>query len=530
MDLLRYLASRQGEVVTKEELTREVRKGKFVGDAALVSAVSALRRAFDDKPSEPWVLQTVSKRGYRLVAPVTGGAVTVAVLPLENLSRDPGQEFFADGMTEALISALGRNPRRLRVISRTSAMRYKESSLSLPEIAASLGVDVVIEGSVLRQGDLVRMTVQLIEAATDQHLWSEVFERGLGDVLALQSELAYLVERRIRAALGLHEMVEPFSAPEVDPESFLEFLRGRFEIYRFTRTLFARALDHFERARELEPSSPYPYLGIHEVWGWRATWGLVPAMEAADEMEKAADKALELGEDLAETHVGLAKYAYYFERDWPKAERAFERALQINPNDAYALWSYALFLCCMGRPSEALPVARRSVAQDPLGALPEALVGLSLALVGRREESLAPLRRACALQRLPPPRWAQWTVLVDLGRRDEALDQAADYFSSLGRVDIAEILTERGAADGYAAAMMAAAESLVSQRRREYVQPCQIARLYVHAGRYRRALEWLECAYRERDVSLVYLGFPEWEPLRSRPAFRGLVERAGLPA
>ncbi len=529
MDLLLYLASRPGEVVTKDELTREVWKGRFIGDAALVSAVSALRRAFDDEPREPRVLQTVPKRGYRLIAPVAGGAVSVAVLPLENLSGDPGQEFFADGMTEALISALSRNPRGLRVISRTSSMRYKGSSLSLPEIAKSLGVDMVIEGSVLRQGDLVRMTVQLIEAETDQHLWSEVFDRGLGDVLALQSELAYLVERRIHSELGLQEELEPASASEVDPKSFLEYLRGRFEFYRLTKTLFARALDHFERARELDPSSPYPYLGIYQVWGWRATWGLVPAIEAAGELRDAAAKALEFGEELAEPHANLAKYAYYFERDWPKAERAFERALEIDPNDAYGLWGYALFLCCRGRPSEALSLARRGAVQDPLSSLPDALLGLSLALLGRSEEGLAPLRRACALERLPPPRWALWMVLAGLGRRNAALEQAADYFSSLGRVDTAELLRERGSAEGYAAAMAAAAEGLASQRRIEYVQPTQIARLHLHAGQHQRALEWLQCGYRESDISLAYLGFPEWEPLRSEPSFRDLLKRVGLP-
>lgn len=531
MDLLRYLATRPGEVVTKEELTREVWGGKFIGDAALVSAVAALRRAFDDRPREPRVLQTVPKRGYRLIAPVVRGAVSVAVLPLENLSGDPDQEFFADGMTEALISALGRTSRALKVISRTSSMRYKGTSLSLPEIAEALGVDMVIEGSVLRQGDLVRMTVQLIDAETDQHLWSEVFDRGLGDVLALQSELAYHVERRVRSELSLHDdRVEPPLARAVAPESFLEYLRGRFEFYRLTQDFFARALDHFERARELDPSSPYPHLGIYEVWGWRTNWGLVPATQAEGELRKSAEKALELGEDLAETHANLAKSAYYLDRDWARAEVAFERALEVNPNDAYTLWSYALFLCCAGHASRALRFARQSVELDPLGAVPETVVGLSLALAGRSMESLAPLRRASILQRLPQSRWLQWMVLAGLGRRREALEQAAEFFSCLGRDDVASILTERGASDGYAAAMAAAAESLVSQRRRGYVQPTQIARLYVHAGRYESALEWLECAHREHDVSLVHLGFPEWDVVRSLAAFRDLVERAGVPA
>ncbi len=540
MDLLVYLASRPGEVVSKEELGRDVWKGAFVGDDALVSAVAALRRALGDNARRPQLLQTIPKRGYRLIASVAPAQVAVAVLPLENLSGDPAEEFLADGMTDALISALGRHPRDLQVTSRTSSMRYKQSDASLPEIAESLGVDVVVEGGVLRLGELIRISVQLIDAQTDHHLMSRVYERGLGDVLALQGELAYDVDRAVREVLGARETSEEGGSAvhvtgvvphrKVDPRSFLEYLRGRHRFHRFTQDLLGRSLEHFEAARDLDPGSPYPYLGIADVWGWRAQWGLTSARAARSAFEEAIGKLTELGEGLAETHVMQGKFAMYYLWDWDEAEAAFKRALALNSSDATALWSYALLAIGQRRFDEAISLARRATALDPLNPAGLVVHSLALTLTGHLHEGLDRSRRAAQRGPLPPAALGLWISLAQLERWDEALASAARYFSILGQAAVAALLAPLGDGDTYAAAMTRAAELLVEQGRRDYVQPTQVARLFLYGNEHDRALEWLETAFRERDPSLIYLNWPEWEPLRSRSEFRDLMSRVGLPA
>ena len=532
MDLLVYLASRPGELVSKDELVESVWEGAHVSDDALVSGVAALRRALQDSPRKPRAIETVPKRGYRLIAPVSGMSVAIAVLPLDNLSRDPEQDFFADAMTDALITALGRNRSHLRVISRTSSMRFKHSTLSLPEIAAQLGVDLIVEGSVLRDGDNVRITVQLIDAHTDHHLWAQMYDRYLGDVLRLQSELAFEVDRKIRVELeltepGESELLQPEPLPPVDPSSFLSFLKGRSELARFTEESFRLAMESFESARDKDPSSPFPYLGMSMAWGWYSDWGLVSPRESIDEMKAAAAKALELGGGLAPVHVQAGKMAYYVDRDWAGAEAAYRRALELNPNSSTALWSLSHVMATTERVEDALRLARRAVELDPMSALPRAVLGWHLLRAERTTEAIACAERAIGLDaEMAPARLTLWTALALQQRHDQALRAAANHCSLLGWKDVAKLMKSRTT---YVDAMRAGAAALAERRRDRYTQPSQIARLFAQAGETTRAVEWLEVAYDEREHFLVHLGMPEWRPLRGNDAFEDLMHRVGLP-
>ena len=526
MDLLVYLASRPGELVSKERLIEDVWDGAHVGDDALMTAVAALRRAVSDSARNPEFIETVPKRGYRLIAPVRGTSVALAVLPLDNLSGDPDEEFFADGMTDALIAALGSNRQHLRVISRTSSMRFKRSELSLPDIAEELGVDLVIEGSVLRHDDDVRITVQLIDSRTDSHLWAQVYQRPMGDVLALQSQVAHDVDQEIRHELGLAEVDQPGSLP-VEPSSFLEYLKGRSELRGFDSASFGRALSFFQRALERDPNSPFPYIGLSLAWGWHANWGLVSGLEAGVEMARANAKALELGATLSTTHVIAGKSAYYNDRNWESAERAYARALELNPNNSTALWSLSHVLATTDRTEEALELGLRAVALDPLNALTQSVVAWHLLRLGRSSEAFDYARKANELdQAMPPSRLSLWTGLAAEEKPSSALEQASTYFAVTGRDDISTLISESD--DAYPATMGRAARALATCRRHGYVQPSQIARLFTQAQELQRAIEWLEVGVQECDPFLVHLGMPEWNRLREIPAFEDLLSRVGL--
>ncbi len=510
---------------------REVWRGAFVGDDALVSAVAVLRRTLGDDARRSRIVQTVPKRGYRLVAPVSRTEVNIAVLPLLNLSGDAEQEYLADGMTDALISALGRRRRGLRVISRTSSMCLKGSDESLPEIARALGADVVVEGSVLCRDQLIRISAQLVDAETDHQLMGRVYERDLSDVLALQSELAYDLDGAIRAALGDATAIERVEAQVVNSRSFLEYLRGRHRSHQLMTELLGQRLEHFERARELDPDSPHPHLGIVDVWGWRAVWGVVSPEVARREIADSLTKLAEHGEELAEAQALLGKAAQYFDRDWDAAEHRFRRALDLNPSDVTALWSYGLLAIARGRLEDGAALAARANERDPLNPAPRVVLGVASALGGDLSKGLSHVERAREQAPLPPCLLGSWGILSVLGRRGEVLGVASAFFSAVGREEIASILKPSGQDDADPdAAMVRAAEVLVRQRREGYRQPTQIARLFLGGGDEERALEWLRIAVSEQDPALVYLAWPEWNRLRSRQAFRDLLESIALSA
>ena len=339
--VLKALVERPGEVVTREELrTKLWQADTFVEfDDSLNHAVKKLRLALGDSAEDPQFIETLPRFGYRFAAqalraiaaePMLG---SLAVLPLANLSSDPAQEYLADGMTDALITDLAKI-RELKVISRTSVMQYKGAKKSLPQIARELGVEGVIEGSVQRSGGQLRVTVQLIRAATDTHLWSESYQRAFRDVLNLQGEIAMAVAREIKGALTSEECERLARIRPVNPGAYEAYLRGLSHWYRISRGHLDTALEYFESALQKDPACALAYVGIANVWILRGDAGSMAPNEAFPKAKEAVSRALALDDSIAEAHIALANIVSLYDHDWSAAEREFRRGIELNPNSA----------------------------------------------------------------------------------------------------------------------------------------------------------------------------------------------------
>jgi TolB-like protein/lipoprotein NlpI len=453
----------------------------------------------------------------------------LAVLPLRNLSQDPEQEYFTDGMTEALIAALAKL-RALTIISRTSVMRYKDSEKSLPEIAEELNVDAVVEGSVLRAGQRVRITAQLIHAATDAHLWAESYERDLQDVLLLQSEVARAIAREIQVAVTPKENKRLTSAQRVNPEAYEACLKGRFHWYKLSQEHFDTALEYFQHALEKDPNYALAYVGIADVWLARGDCGVIPTREAIPKAKAAVLEALELDESLAEVHVSLGN-AKALEWDWEGAEKAFRRAIELRPNCADVHLMYADVLISTGRVEEWKPEIERCLELDPLNFFFQCFYGWHLVYLGRNDEAIAHLGKTLRTEPyFPAARLGLWGAYYQKRMYGEAQEEAKKFFALIGDQEVAEALACGCAEGGYPGAMSRAAEKLVERSKQTYLPAVRVARLYAHAGKKDQALAWLEKAYDEHESPLVHLGVGwDWDSLRDEPRFQDLLRRMNIP-
>ncbi|MFQ5927272.1 MAG: adenylate/guanylate cyclase domain-containing protein, partial [Terriglobia bacterium] len=301
--------------------------------------------------------------GTPIVAP--GQITSLAVLPLENFMGDPEQEYFVDGMTEALITELSKIG-ALKVISRTSAMHYKDSDKPLPEIARELGVDAVVEGSVLRAGEEVRITAQLIHGTTDTHLWAKSYERDLRNILALQSEVAQAIADEIKLKLTPQEQARLARAQPVNPAAYEAYLRGRYYWNKRTEEGFRKGLEYFQQAAEIDPEYALAYAGLADSYNTLGSYAALPPNVAYGQGKVAAIQALELDDTLAEGHNALAWWKMDYEWDWSSAEREFRRAIELNPSYATAHHQYSHLLTAMNRTEEMLAESQRALELDPL--------------------------------------------------------------------------------------------------------------------------------------------------------------------
>ncbi len=452
----------------------------------------------------------------------------LAVLPLANLSHDLQQEYFADGMTEALIGHLAKI-KALRVISRTSAMRYKQTGKSLPEIADELKVDAVLEGSVLRVGQRVRITAQLIDPATDTHLWAESYERDLQDVLFIQSEVAQAIAREIHVAVTPEEAKRLASARPVHPEAYEAYLKGRFHWYKLSRDHLDTAMKYFQLALKQDRNYALAHVGIAYTWLSRGDTGITPPPEAYQEGEAAARKASELDDTLSEVHEVLADLRFCYEWNWSDAEKEFQRAIQINPGSADAHLFYGDFLMSVNRPEEALAEDRRALDLDPLNFFFQCFYGWHLLYLGRPDEAISQLQKVLRTEpNFSSARMGLWGAFHQKHRYEEALAEAKKFFTVLGDTEVAARLNAEA---GYRGSMSLAAQELAARANRTHVPAIRVARLYAHAGDTDRALEWLEKAYEQREPPLVHLSVGwDWDGLRNDSRFQNLLRRIGFPA
>jgi TolB-like protein/Tfp pilus assembly protein PilF len=530
--ILLLLLERPGEVVTREELRWRLWPGDtFVDfDVGLNSAMKRLRDALGDSAEHPRCVETLRRHGYRFIgavrAPSTPPIRSVAVLPFENFTGNRAQDYLVDGMTDALITDLAQIS-GLRVISRTSVMLYKGAKKPLPEIARELKVDAVVEGAVARSGQRMRITAQLIHVPTDRHLWARSYERDLGDILALQGEIARAIAQEIKVELTPQEWVRLTSARLVSPKAYDTFLKARYYFNKQTATGYFKAIRTFEQAIAEEPTYALAYAGMSECYRLLTFWGPLSPQESMPKAEAAARTALELDETLAEAHTALAAIAYRFHYDWSRSEREFRRALELRPNHAECHRMYSVFLWNVGRFEEALSQAQRGQELDPLS--PSTNVGSTFLWARQYDRAIAECRRALEMDPdLPHAHFGlglaytlrgdfregirELRVAVRLSRRNPG------YLSRLGHAY---------AAAGKEREARKVLEELQARSRRQYVSPVGIALVHLGLGDRDEALVWLEKAYQVHDFDLVTRN-PRLDPLRSDPRFQHLLRRVGL--
>ena len=453
---------------------------------------------------------------------------SIAVLPLRNLSGDPDQEYLADGITEALIIDLAKIG-ALKVISRTSVMRYKGTDKPMSKIGRELNVEGIVEGSVARHGDRVRVTAQLIHAPTDRHLWAESYERDLKDILVLQSEVARTVAEQVQVAVTPEETKRLAATRPVNPEAYEAYLKGRFHSYRQSPEHLEKALEYFELALEKDPNYALAYAGIADTRFARALRGLVPPREALPTSKAAALKAMELDDTLAEAHGVLAGHKYWYEWDWAGAETEFRRAIELDPNYADARVFYSRFLSAMRRPEEAIAEIGRALELDPFSYLFQYVHGLDLLDASRYDDAIAQFRKTLGTE--PNFPWAHrglWLAFHRKGIQKDALEAAKKHFELMRNSEVVEALKRGYAQAGYSKAMSLAGERLAARSNATYVPATWIAELYAHAGEKELTLEWLEKGYAERDPLMVeLLAGPSWDGLQDYAPFQRLLRRMG---
>jgi TolB-like protein/Tfp pilus assembly protein PilF len=463
----------------------------------------------------------------------SGRIRSLAVLPLANRSGDPGQEFFADGMTDALIADLAQIA-ALRVISRTSAMRFKGSNKPLPEIARELSVDGVVEGSALLAGGRVRITVQLIEAASDRSLWAKSYERELTDILTLQSEVARAIAQEVRVQVTPeeHSRLEP-KGP-VNPAAHVAYLHGRFLWNRWNTESFRESLVHYREALAADPGYALAWAGLADSYATLGNTNAMAPAEAYAQAREAAERGLTLDPRLAELHASLAYVHRFHDWDWARAERGFLRALELNPGYATGRRWYAQFLSGLGRHAEAIAEGERALEMDPLSLVIHTAVGDVLFFARRYERAVAYYRRCVELDpTFGPGHTDMARALEHLGRHDEAI---AEFKAGATRAAGAETPDSTGLATLLAAAGRREEAStmiarLIERSASAYVSPYGIASAFAVAGDNPRALDWLERAYAQRDGTLVWIKVhPRMDGLRAEPRFRELLAKMNLDA
>lgn len=590
MDVLACLARYGGEPVTKEELLQTVWPNTFVSDDVLKRAISELRRVFDDDAHEPRIIQTIPKRGYRLMVPVepvndkqkataafgsanTSGVIldwrrpalrwsglaallfvllcgvysfrerlgakaashqisSIAVLPLVNLSGDPAQEYLPAAMTDALITDLAQIG-SLKVISRTSSMWYKEMKRSLPEIAKELNVDAVIEGSVQRSGDRVRVGVQLIEARSDRHLWAGSYERDLRDVFVLEREVTADIARQVRERLTAPTRSAVRHSQPANPKALEAYLQASYHLNRYGRGSGEqekrKAAEYFQQAINLDSNFVLAYIGL------ASAHDDLPVSSRKDrEIErKAAEKALALDPNSSEAVGMLSNLRWQIDFDWAAAEKGYRQAIGLNPNNAEVRQQFCMLLAEMGRWEEASRECQVAQELDPGNAhLPFVFYWR-----GEYDQAIAMLRMM--IERHPDDgaqRYLLFECYAQKANYSDSIKELEKTLALYGLTAEASSLHRTFERSGYRTALGEFANDVERlQTAGKFFLPVNLADIYAILGQRDRAFFWLERAYQDREqvstgepVDFIMVD-PLLSPLRSDPRFKDLVHRIGLP-
>jgi TolB-like protein/Tfp pilus assembly protein PilF len=464
---------------------------------------------------------------YRRVTnpPASAEIRSIAILPLVNLSGDPSQEYFADGMTEELIEELGRVP-TLRVISRTSVMTYKGTNKKLPEIARELQVDGIIEGSVGREGNRVRINTQLVDSKLDKNIWTHSYDRDLTSVLELQSDVARAITDEIQIKLTPQQQARFTRTQHVNAEAVEMYLQG---MQRLNSGDPKSAIDLFRGAIEKDPAYAAAHAGLANAYGWMGEAGWMSYGEAFSQEKAEALKAIQLDDSRPEPHLDLGVAALNQSWDWATQRKEFERALELSPNAATVHWAYANYFNRVGLGDDAIAQAQLAVQLDPVSSRSYTNTSFVYYFARKYDQALTEIQKAVALHPDPVEIFFPLGVIyVEKGEYDQAIQE----FQRLGNAPHA--LGHMG--NAYARASLAAQARELIPKLKEHVDTSgvgryEIALVYAALHDNDKAFEWLEKAYQVRDKGLTYLkADPCLDPLRSDPRFRSLLQRVGFPS
>lgn len=583
--VLALLIERPGELVSREQLRKKLwPSDTFVDfDHGVNIAINKLRDALGDSPEKPRFIETLPRRGYRFIAPVgtsrtstngmpatdvtssTAGRAgsasitwrrplfpallalslvvflsfryrrgltaennirSLAVLPLENLSRDPDQDYFADGMTDELITSLAKL-QTVKVISRSSVMRYKGTNKPLPEMARELNVDGIIEGTVLRSGNRVRITAQLIQAATDQHLWAEAYEGDMQDVLRLQDSVARAVAAEIRVKLRPEGKERLAKSPSVNPGAYEAYLRGLYNFYDNSTSASSAAEKYFEEAIARDPQYAPAYSGLADYYFLRNFPS--PSQEGMEKARELAAKALQLDDGLAEAHIAMANVLFRYDWNWADAGKEFKRGIELGPNAPSSYLHYAMYLGVLGRHDEAIGAMKHAVELDPFSVRMNSELGDVLIWSGRYDEAADQARKAIDLDPSSSgPHFLLARAYDYLGRHDEAI---VEYLKAdtLGGIDPSVVADFKRAYRNSGISGYRRKKLEWGKQQTDNVNYFLMANLSAELGDANAAFHWLEKAYQARYLTMPNIKVaPGLRSLHGDSRFADLVRRLGL--
>ncbi len=588
--VLALLLESPGDIVTRDELQRRLWPSHTFVDfeQGLNGAIKRLRQALGDSAESPRFVETLPRHGYRFIAPVAAGGQSsdavsprprrpvmrvaipglaavlavvmavglavprvrlrlwppkpagirsIAVLPLKNLSGDAGQEYFADGMTDALITSLA-GIESLKVISRTSVMPYRDTRKPVPQIARELGVEAILEGSIVRSGSRVRVTAQLIDAKADRHIWGKSYDREIVDVLELQSELARNIVAGIPLRATSEESGHLAASRKVDPEAYEAYLKGRHFVGLWEERgdePFAKGIEHLRSSTDRDPTFAPAWASLATAYGSWGFFAIRPPEETGPQARAAALRALELDPTLGEAHAALGLTTLWYGWDWVGSERHVRRALELSPNNVAVLIQSNFVLLQLGRFDEAVALNQRALALDPLSSSTSLNLGFTLLSARRYRQAIEQLERCRRLDPAAPWPWIEiaWAE-AGLGRTEAGLAASRRALELLGRSDDSMALGLLGWVCGLAGhgdEARALLRRLEAIRVPTWKDPYTVAYVYEGLGDTQAVFDLLDQAVREHSPSMVRLLVdPTWSAAtRAHPRYAELCRRVGMP-
>ncbi len=544
-DTLLHLLQRSGTALSKDELMRAIWPDTVVEENNLNQNISILRRVLGDGRSEHRYIATVPGHGYQFVAEVkssrerssplspTGGA-SIAVLPFANLSTDASNQYFCDGLAEELINALAKLE-QIRVVARTSAFSFKGKETDIREIGRKLKVGTVLEGSVRKSGNRLRITVQLINAANGYHLWSERYDSEMQDIFDVQDEITLAIVGALKLKLLGKEKSAILKHHTENPKAYLYYLKGQYYRWKTAPDEFRKCCDYFERAVNADPSFALGYFGLNSYYGYGSAWGVLPPDEGWPKAHAALTKALELDGTLPEAHLSLAAFLLVHDRNWAGAEKEIKRVLSLNSKLAEIHHLYSFYFLTVGRFDHAITEGRRALESDPLSLIYGRSLGMCLYFSRRYDEAIAQYQETLELDQNNVSVHELLGVAYERqGRHGEAIAEWQKTAILTGDHELAASLGSACAEGDLAKAVCERARRSVEQanekaRRGEYVPAIEYARAWVRIGDREQAFCWLEKARSERNVfSLLLNSDPFYDDLRADARFELIRQHVGL--